>query len=138
MSVDDPIHNLSHERKQNDLRLFQNQVHRGGHGVVFAMILSGLRRAIAASAAQAGDGDWIRNSLPSELRSSLFIGYGRYDELSMRTTGTFLFGGISSENNSEPSVRQTKTFSSASSLPAGRQGRLCGENDLSYFAKYDI
>ena len=47
---------------------------------------------------QSGDGDWIRNSLPSELRSSLFIGYGRYDELSIRTTGTFFFGGISPPN----------------------------------------
>jgi len=28
------------------------------------MIQSGLRRAVAASAAQAGEGDWIINSLP--------------------------------------------------------------------------
>jgi hypothetical protein len=29
------------------------------------MIQSGLRRAVAASAAQAGDGDWIINSIPT-------------------------------------------------------------------------
>ena len=36
------------------------------------MIQSGLRRAVAASAAQAGDGDWIKNpSLREEDRSLL-------------------------------------------------------------------
>jgi len=32
------------------------------------MIQSGLRRAVVASAAQAGDGDWIINSLRAGLR----------------------------------------------------------------------
>ena len=31
------------------------------------MIQSGLRLAIAASATQAGDGDWIINSIPSGI-----------------------------------------------------------------------
>ena len=38
-----------------------------------------------------------------------------------------MFGGIS---------RQTKNAFSASSLPAGRQGRLCGENSI--LDKHDI
>jgi hypothetical protein len=38
---------------------------QGGHGGRFPMIQSGLRLAVAASAAQAGDGDWIITSLPS-------------------------------------------------------------------------
>jgi hypothetical protein len=47
---------------------------------------------------QSGDGDWIRNSLPPGLRMSFFDGYGSYCELGIRTTGTFLFGGISPPN----------------------------------------
>ena len=49
--------------------LFQNQVHHGGR---FLMIQPGLRRAVAASAAQAGDDDWIINSIPLgiELQAS--------------------------------------------------------------------
>jgi len=46
----------------------------------FLLIQSGLRRAAAASAAQAGDGDWIKNSLPagrpSGRRSKPLAGYG--------------------------------------------------------------
>ena len=33
------------------------------------MIQLGLRRAAAASAAQAGDGDWIINTIPSGIES---------------------------------------------------------------------
>jgi hypothetical protein len=35
------------------------------------MIQSGLRRAVAASAAQVGDGDWIITSLPAGRRSGI-------------------------------------------------------------------
>jgi len=41
---------------------------QGEHGGNCLMIQSGLRRAVAASAAQAGDGDWIINSLRAGLR----------------------------------------------------------------------
>ena len=47
---------------------------------------------------QGRDGDWIRNLLPSGLRSSLIISSDRYNKLSIRTTGIFLFGGISPPN----------------------------------------
>ena len=66
---------------------------QGEHGGNCLMIQSGLRHAVAASAAQAGDGDWIRNSFPSGLRSIFFNGYVSYYELGIRTRGTFLFGG---------------------------------------------
>ena len=35
------------------------------------MIQSGLRRAVAASAAQAGDGDWIINLIPAYRQAGL-------------------------------------------------------------------
>ena len=72
------------------------------------MIQSGLRRAVAASAAQAGDGDWIKNSIPSGRRPKPLDGYGTDYEACIERTETFLFGGIS---------RQTKkTFSASSAV----------------------
>ena len=73
------------------------------------MIQSGLRCAVAASAAQAGDGDWIKTSIPSGRRLKPPDGYGTYDEACIERTETFLFGGIS---------RQSKNAFSASSAPA--------------------
>jgi hypothetical protein len=64
---------------------------------------------------------------PSGRRLKPPDGYGTYDEACIERTETFLFGGIS---------RQTKNAFSASSLPAGRQGRLCGENSI--LDKHDI
>jgi hypothetical protein len=76
------------------------------------MIPSGLRLAAAASAAQAGEGDWIKNSLPagrpSGRRPKPLDGYGTYDEACIERTETLLFGGIS---------RQTKDAFFASSAP---------------------
>ena len=76
------------------------------------MIPSGLRLAAAASAAQAGEGDWIKNSLPagrpSGRRPKPLDGYGTYDEACIESTETLLFGGIS---------RQTKDAFFASSAP---------------------
>jgi len=46
------------------------QRHRG-HGGRFLMIQSGLRRAVAASAAQAGGGDWIINTIPAYRQAGL-------------------------------------------------------------------
>jgi len=37
------------------------------------MIKSGLRRAVAASAAQPGDGDWIINPIPSGTESETLL-----------------------------------------------------------------
>jgi hypothetical protein len=94
---------------------FQNQAHRRDAEVAergFLLIQSGLRRAVAASAAQAGDDDWIKNSLPvgrpSVRRPKPLDGYGTYDGACIERTETLLFGGIS---------RQTKNAFSASSAP---------------------
>ena len=90
---------------------FQNQAHRRAAEIAergFILIQSGLRRAVAASAAQAGDGDWIKNSILSGRRPKPLDGYGTYDEVCIERTETFLFGGIS---------RQTKNAFSASSAP---------------------
>jgi len=94
---------------------FQNQAHPRDAAVAergFLLIQSGLRRAVAASAAQAGDDDWIKNSLPvgrpSVRRPKPLDGYGTYDGACIERTETLLFGGIS---------RQTKNAFSASSAP---------------------
>ena len=52
---------------------FQNRVHHGDreHRGGLLLIQSGFRRAVAASAAQAGDGDWIINSLPAGRPSGI-------------------------------------------------------------------
>jgi len=60
------------------------------------MIESGLRRAVAASSAQAGDGDWIRNSFPSILKSVLFGSSSSHQQLCPRKCRSLLFGGIPS------------------------------------------
>jgi hypothetical protein len=52
----------------------QNQVHRRAAEVAergFLLIQSGLRLAVAASAAQAGDGDWNKNSIPAYRQAGL-------------------------------------------------------------------
>jgi hypothetical protein len=94
---------------------FQNQVHRRAAEIAergFLLIQSGLRRAVAASAAQAGDRDWIKNSLPvgrpAGRRSKPLDGRGTYYEACIEKMETFLFGSIS---------RQTKNAFSASSAP---------------------
>src|SRR4030042_7069799 len=43
---------------------------------IFLLIQSGLRRAVAASSAQAGGGDLIRNCFPSTIRQGLLEGLG--------------------------------------------------------------
>ena len=77
---------------------FQNQAHRRAAEVAergFLLI-------------QSGDGDWIKNSIPSGRGSKPLDGYGTYDEACIERTEPFLFGGIS---------RQTKNSFSASSAP---------------------
>ena len=59
--------------------LFQNQIH---HGDKCLMIQSGLRRAVAASAAQAGDGDWIINSIPLGIGSQTRKATQTHDRIS--------------------------------------------------------
>ena len=62
--------------------------------------------SLLSKKSRAGDGDWIKNSIPSGRRPKPLDGYGTYDEACIERTETFLFGGIS---------RQTKNAFSASS-----------------------
>ena len=72
-----------------NIRLFQNQVHRRGAEIAekhFFLIQSRLGR------------DWIRNLIPSGLRSESLDGYGIGQEPCPERTQAFLFGGISPPN----------------------------------------
>jgi hypothetical protein len=47
---------------------------------------------------QSGDGDWIRNFIPSEWRQVCSDGYDTCQELCPKRAGAFSFGGISPPN----------------------------------------
>jgi len=74
---------------------FQNQAHRRAAEVAEKSYLL----------IQSGDGDWIKNSIPSGTRPMPLDGYGAYCKACIERKETFLFGGIS---------RQTKDAFSAS------------------------
>ena len=82
------------------------------------MIQSDLRRAVAALAAQAGDGDWIINSIPSGIESQMLQDALIQDRICiLKGQKAFYLAGTSSVQYTESSTRQIKNIFSVSSVP---------------------